>query len=333
MSLGIHISKKSQIIDASYKSIDIAIERETKLLNLNAAQIYTHGPRAMRKNNMDYAKIKNLCTNNGIDISTHASYVSSGMWKINNDNADTDESRLQFGHIADMLSSAKQIGASGVVIHLPKRSAESITETLSLLANSPEIEELKDYPQIVLEMPASRPDDKTYETPEKLNHLCALIKKAKTGLNWGLCIDTSHQWSCGIKMNESIDWYEWLNDLDEYVRNKISIIHLNGNSATNFGRGKDIHEIIMSPSDGIWSDLISEEMKHFITSKGPDLIKEGGNFFDQLSRSELRKIKDSSLASVVRFAKKHDITIILEINRGAFIHTKFAIDVLAGLLK
>lgn len=337
MSLGIHIAKKSLIRDAKYKTMLDAIQAETQLLNLNACQIYSHGPRSYTKNPMSHQAIKKYCEEQKVDLSTHGTYVSVSIWKVNQKNKSSEESKKQIEHIKDMLSTVKQLGGSGVVVHLPKKLPEIIVETLEVLSENANLLKLRDSnggcPKLILEMPASKPDDKTYETSDKLNNLCELIhNNKKINLDWCLCIDTSHQWSCGIKMNERHSWNDWLADLTEFTRNKIEIIHLNGNSSVNFGRGKDIHEIIMSPTDGIWHNLMSEEMLNFIKTEGNTVIKEEDNFFDHLSESELEKIKNSSLYDVILFAKKRNITLILEVKRGDFIYTKYAIDIINGLL-
>lgn len=336
MSVGIHVAKSSKIKNTAYKSMEDAIKAETQLLGLNAVQIFTSGPRNFKRNEMNYQKIKKYCDDEKINISTHGTYVSVGIWKINHKNKNAAEATKQIDHIIDLARSAKQLGGLGVVIHLPKRVPEEIVETLEVLSENKELSKLQnsgDGVLIVLEMPASKPDDKTYETADKLNHLCQLIHSNKNILiKWCLCIDTSHQWSCGIKMDEPHTWNAWLSDLSDFTRNKIKIIHLNGNSSSNFGRGKDVHEIIMSPSDGIWNHLMSAEMSDFIKENGKEIIKENNDFFTHLSNTELKKLKESSLYAIILFAKTRSIPLILEVNRGDFIYTKYAIDIIKGLL-
>jgi endonuclease IV len=333
MSLGIHVAKSSKIRKATYKDMSHAVEAEVHLLGLSACQIFTHGPRNYKKNNMNFASIKKFCTEEKIDISTHGTYVSTSIWKINQKNKGSDESRKNIEHIQDMLLAAKQCGGSGLVIHLPKKSPTSIVETLEVLSENKELVELtKEHIYLILEMPASKPDDKTYETPAKLNQLCDLIQSGNVKLEWRLCIDTAHQWSCGIKMNGLNAWSNWIEELNEAVSDKIKIIHLNGNSTSNFGKGKDVHEIVMSPSDGIWGSLISEKMTEFISTDGKLVCKNNDDFYGYLSSAELAKIKKSSLCEIARYAAAKNIALILEVNRGEFIYTKFAVDIIKNLM-
>ncbi len=328
--IGIHIAKDSKIRNEKSKTMEDAIKRDIELLNINSCQIFTHGPRSYNRNQMDYIKIKKYCQLKNINISSHGSYLSVGIWKVNESNKNTAISKKNIAHIADMLKSINEIGGSGVVLHLPNNIPDVVEETMRILSENEDIKRYNKNADIILEMPASKPDHRTYETSEKLQNLCDKLKDIN--INWSLCIDTSHQWSCGIKMNEPLIWHKWLSGLTDYVRNKIKIIHLNGNSLDNFGRGKDIHEIIMSPDDGIWGNLISEEMKDFIDREEKEIIKSGGDFFSYLSAQELSKINDSSLAEIIRYAKKNNIVLIMEINRGKFIYTKFAIDIIKSLL-
>ncbi len=334
MSIGIHVAKSSKIRNATYEDMSSAIETEIRLLDLNACQIFTHGPRNYNRNKVDANAIKKFCSEEKVDISMHGTYVSVSVWKINQKNKDSDESQKNIAHIKDMLLTAKQCGGSGVVIHLPKKSPSFIVETLEVLSENKELVKLtKEHVYLILEMPASKPDDKTYETPEKLNQLCDLIRRSNVELEWNLCIDTSHQWSCGIDMSKKNAWSEWLALIDEFVRSKIKIIHLNGNAASNFGKGKDVHEIIMSPDDGIWNNLISQKMAEFIQTDGKLVCKKRENFYTYLSTNEIKKIKDSSLFEIAQYATSNNITLILEINRGDFIYTKFAIDIVRNLMR
>jgi len=337
--LGIHVAKKSKINGKNHKTMYTAIKDEIELLNINACQIFTHGPRSYNENKMNYSEIETFSNNNNINISIHGSYLSVSIWNVNKKNVNSPQSKKSIDHITDMLKSAKKINATGVVIHLPNKEPKYIVETMEVLSsvhdiyNTQTVTNIENIPMIILEMPASKPDNKTYETSEKLNHLCEMIKANKNiTIKWELCIDTSHQWSCGIKMNEYHTWHSWLNNLTEYTRKKIRMIHLNGNSVQNFGKGKDVHEIIMSPQDGIWGDLITDEIKEFIKINRDKLDTDNKNFYLQLTDNEKKNIKNSSLGAIVDYAKKENIPLILEINRGEYIYTKVAIDIIKGLL-
>jgi endonuclease IV len=322
--LGFHVSKTSKIDGKPSKSLEAAIKYEVETFNINAIQIFTAGPRNLNMNKVNYTAVKNYCEEQKVNISIHGSYLSIGVWKSPNSK--------YIGHIVDMLESAKKIGAWGFVLHLPKDYPEKILEVLEIIANSDEFNSIRDenIPYLILEMPASKPDNKTYETPEKLNHLCYLLERSKklNALKWCLCIDTAHQYSCGVDFDTQ--WNNWINTLSDFTKDKIHLIHLNGISPEHFKTGKDIHKIIMSPEDGIWGILLEDTTK-FIENNKEKIINEG--IWHQLSKSEQNKIHISSLASLVTFAKHRHIPLIMEINKEDLLYAKIALDITKHLFE
>jgi endonuclease IV len=338
MSLGVHVGKKGKLRDVRFKTMRDAIIEETSYLNLSAVQLFTHGPRNKDKNSMDYQGIKKYCEENNIVVAVHGTYISTAVWEITHETRGERHKKMYINHIRDTLVSAKQVGAVGVVIHLPKGLINQIVEVMEILSDCHEINNIRKNkggcPTIILEMPASKPDDKTYETAEKLNALVnALHGNSKITIEWHLCIDTAHQWSCGIKMSDPNIVNSWFNELLDITRDKIKLIHFNGANKINFGRGKDIHEIPMSPYDGIWHHIMSKEMLEFLNNEGDEIIKEENDLFEHLTKKELQIIRESSFGTIVHFAKKNNIPMIMEINRGELIYTKFAADIINGLLK
>lgn len=131
---------------------------------------------------------------------------------------------------------------------------------------------------IILEMTSAKSDpEKTYETPEKLNRLTQRLSKYE---GWSYCIDTSHIWAAGqnVKTKEFMD--DWFSRISEPHR--IQLIHLNGSSVP-FNCGKDTHIIPFTSEDKIWHGI---------------------------------PYNRSGVKSVVEFAKKMNIPVIMEINRG-----------------
>jgi endonuclease IV len=331
MPIGIHVAKKSHLGEKSYKNIRDAIEGESKSFGLTAVQIFTHGPRTKNKNQMNYADIRGYCDEHKIEIYVHASYLSISIWGANHTNKKDNKSIGHIQHIYDMLESSKDLAARGLVLHLPKRSVSSIVETMEVLSEDGRFHTLqKKYGKlpIVLEMPASKPDNNTYETPEKLNRLVdALSSNKKINIDWELCIDTAHQYSCAV--NFGVDWRGWVSSLSKTALDKISLIHLNGADAKNYGSGKDIHIIATSRGDAIWGNIISRDMREFINRDTADIIKY--NLFDHLSHEELAEIKNSTLFDIIKFAKSRGVTVICEIGRGTAIEAKLSVDILNGL--
>ncbi len=340
MSLGIHVAKTSKVCGSKYASMYDAIKEETEMLKLDACQIFTHGPRTYNRNHIEYEKIRRYCAESKIDISVHGSYLSVGIWKIKKNNKHITSSKKLMAHLIDTLASTKALGGGSVIIHLPNKPPNIIVETLEVLSENKEIEALQMNrgPFIILEMPASKPDENTYESADKLNNLCSMIcsasdkgKKTIT-LKWGLCIDTSHQYSCGINFGDQIIFRDWLGYLTDFTRHKIKIIHLNGNSEKNFKKGKDVHEIIMSPDDGIWHHVLSSRIKNSIKKKINSTVDDDYNFYTELKEIEIENLHRSSLYDLIEFAKRGDMVIILEINRGEYAYIKFAVDIIDGIL-
>lgn len=335
MSIGIHVSKKSKVRDVVFKNMRDAIKEECELLNLSAVQIYTHGPMNKKKNEMDYQGIKKYCEEKNIKIYVHGSYVSVGIWQVNQLNKNESVGIININHIRDQLISGKCLGAEGVVIHLPKKAPEIIAETMAVLSNHKMINRLKKnpgrLPKILLEMPASRPDEKTYETPEKLNNLVKLLNEEKIDLEWGICLDTAHQWSCGVDMGDLNIFNTWFRELTPATLERINLIHFNGALKNNFSKGKDIHIIPMSKEDAVWGGIISKDMRDFIEKEKNDLIKYDNDLYEHLTEDEINIIRKSTLNLFVKYAKKNNISLICEINRGDFIETKLCVDVLNNL--
>jgi len=116
----------------------------------------------------------------------------------------------------------------------------------------------------------------TYETPAKINHLTQLIGADSW---WGWCVDTAHLWGAGVNIRAEADMEAWLAAIKPGV---IKLFHLNGSYA-EMGSGADKHAIALGEGDLIWHGIPYQE---------------------------------SGVSAIVRYAKKHNIPIVCEINRG-----------------
>lgn len=338
MSVGIHVSKKGR---AGTKSGMLnAIKEDLEVLNFNAFQCFTHGPRTRNKSMMDYRIINQYTAKNNLYSVVHGSYLSIAIWKVNHQNCHDKVSKIYINHIQDMLKATYQIGAKGLIIHLPKNIPEAIVETMEVLSNCAEIKQLEaanECPTLILEMPASKPDDKTYETPEKLGKLCMMLHhNQKITIDWGICIDTAHQWCGAVSYKEQFSWVTWVDALPPVARERIKVIHLNGSKCSNFGTGRDLHIVPFSKNDGIWGSLISLEMRKFMERVDKNIL--GINFYDKLSSAERDVIISSGVYEIIYFAKKNKIPIIFEVTdkktiSSEFIEVKFCADVVVGLMK
>lgn len=101
------------------------------------------------------------------------------------------------------------------------------------------------------------------------------------GINkyWGWCIDTAHIFASGVDITTDTKMRTWINKLDFIP----VLFHLNGNFKGR-GSGKDEHAIAGNHDDKIWKD---------------------------------QPFKKSGIYSVIDYAIKKDISVILEINKGS----------------
>ncbi len=288
--LGIHVAKVSKVLSESKSSeLHDAIVRDTEQLNLNAAQIFTYGPRFMVKNKYDEKAVFN--NTKDIDLSVHSAYTSVSVWKITPENIETRVSQKALKNIDDQLLSCANIGAWCLVLHITKQPPERISYVMNLLKKFSR----KHKVMIALEMVANKADDsKTYETPDKINRLTRMIGANKNWWCW--CVDTAHLWGAGVDISTRETMEEWFDGIE--FPNKIQMIHLNGSSA-KLGSGKDKHEIPFGPHDIMWGGITPEE---------------------------------SGLHAAVSFAKKNNVVIICEINRGSEEDARSSFNIIKNIL-
>jgi len=237
----------------------------------------------------------------------------------------------EIDYMVDAYQSAIDLGAKSIVFHIPKETKENIGRAFGTISNTI-IQKFKKQPlpMFLFEIRAMKPTKNlTYESADAMNLLCKEINKNSKSIPWGICIDTSHQWAGGIDMRK--DWDKWLDQLNDFTRSKIAMFHLNGNNIKHFGTGKDVHEIVMSPDDDIWKSLISDETREFLKREHINIIRKRQNLYTMLSEADISSITNSSLGSLLKFAKNGNIPIICEIKRGEYIYTRLLMDVLRVL--
>ena len=299
--LGVHVSKTSKILDPSkYDARNTmldAITQDCEELKLNCCQIFTHGPANSHINAMDYSAVENYCTINQITLFVHSAYMTTGIWNIKESNKSDPKSVYTINLLVSQFECCEKLNSKGLVIHTPKKEPGIIIEALKIVI--PFIKEFKT--PLIFEMTAVKPDPtKTYETPEKINNLNKLLHQEFPAYdNWGWCIDTCHLWSAGIEMNDVATVNKWLTTLDK--PEKIKLFHLNGASISTFNTGKDNHKVAFGADDDIWNKIININTGY---------IK--------------KKVKKSSIYTIVEFAKIHNISIICEINRGDYKEIEFS---------
>jgi deoxyribonuclease-4 len=275
MLLGIHVSKTNDILGhKATDDISDAIKRDCKQLGINCAQIFTHGPQGHAAVKINYEEL--IKKTSDINLTVHSSYPTIGIWKVKPNNMHEFLSKRAIGSIKSQLSACKKAGAWGLVVHISKILPQDAADTINAIKSIVK----KSGVKLVLEMVSSKSDEnKTYETPEKINRLTELLGPDENW--WGWCVDTAHLWGAGVDIQTYDNMKKWLDGIKH--KEKILLFHLNGSSAIR-ASGQDIHEIVFGAKDSIWREI--------------DPYNSGAR-------------------AVVEYAKKYELPIICEINRGS----------------
>lgn len=346
MSLGVHIGKTVfNETGKPHKSIEAAIEYFHDNFGISTLAMFTAGPMQKKLNHMNYENIKHITQKLNMPIYVHGSYVCVDIWHLTKHNQNESKFKISIKHMEEMFDSCDKIAARGLVVHVPRHNIYTVMETLELLCKDPKIHDPNQRVSLILEFPASTPQQLnheislenvlTYETPEKLNYFVKKIKDNKNiHLNTSICLDTCHLYAGGVNLANYEDWILYEHDMTEETKNNILLIHLNGAESKNFGRGKDGHVIPFSKHDAIWNKFISKETKDFLERISKEYKNKPipFNFYKKLTKKEISDIKKSGLYGIVEFCKKRNISMIMEIDTSYYIETKFAIDIVNGLL-
>lgn len=245
-SLGIHVSKNS-VLDKNRNTIIEAIAEDCAEYKLSACQIFVQGPQSSVMNKMDYNEIKEYCHINKIDLYVHSSYITVGIFSINDNNKNETKYIKSIKNLTDQLNVCDKLNAKGLVVHINKIKPDDLIKNLKIYAKKI----YKYKTPLILEQPAKKADGElTYETPEKINKITKLINDTFPKLNWGWCLDTCHLWSGGINLSNITETTKWFADLD--FPEKVKLFHINGGNNSIFGTGKDYHIIPFSSDDDIW---------------------------------------------------------------------------------
>lgn len=285
---GFHVKIKPDFNNKNYKTLENAIVNTYKEYPfINSIQIFTHGPRHKYKNKYNPLEIKQFINKNKIALYVHSPYIpTDGIWTglLKNETK-------YLNHLQELVDSANEINARGLVIHITKQLPETILKVMTIIQKK--IKNLSNL-ILILEMKAMKPHPlMSYETPEKCNNLCNILKNIK--IKWGLCIDFSHIWACGINISDKNIIKKWFNIFKYH--NKIKLFHLNSASYNTYSRGKDIHIIPFSKYDNIWNN-----------------------------------VKNSSFELIIKYAKKNKIPLISEVNRGTQKELEYFLNILNKLL-
>ena len=282
--LGVHVSKTS--ILKSLKPRDTildAIQEDCKHLDINAVQIFTHGPRNTHRNKIDTKAIVEFCKENEVFLSIHSSYILGNvLWKITSESMqnDAEASKKYMDHFLDQIKISKELNNVPIVIHLPRLPIDNVINTIKILAGTI----IKNKSLILFEHIPCTDSKAEYASPERLNELVKRLGLVLPKQHWGLCLDTAHIWSCGIDLRTYKAQEHWFSELNKDTKEMIKLIHLNGSVSKTFYTNKDVHYLALSEIDDLY---------HFTPTT--DINKLG-------------------VVSICKFAKSHKIPIICEIH-------------------
>ena len=136
MSVGVHVAKKSHVLDAPNKDrktmID-AIKKDCEKLQLKCCQIFVQGPMNTKMNNIEEKEIKQYCDENKINLYVHSSYMTVGCWNITEENKSTTKSKFMIESIKKQMKKCDEINSKGFVVHLSKKTPSQIINALKII--------------------------------------------------------------------------------------------------------------------------------------------------------------------------------------------------------
>jgi endonuclease IV len=227
MSIGFHIGKTSK---ASLTKNILMCQKEFD--GMRCCQIFTYGPMNQNKNQFDEKELCEIIKTTSIYI--HSSYMSSFKY---------------WPHIIEQLQLADKLGVKGIVFHLPKDSPDNIAHFTEVMCRH-----FKNT-RLLWEMRAMKPDNDSYESPEKLIALVNAIKsKGIKCKQVGIVIDLAHIYAGKMEITTKKEAKEYLDKL-EPIKKWIALLHLNGNVYDVRDRSGDKHCCPMSKDDKIWTGM------------------------------------------------------------------------------
>ncbi len=286
---GLHIRKDKTLTEALLKAL--------KEYEVSVVQIQTHGPRGRQPIKID-EKFADVVREKKVRLFVHSSYPTASVWN--------DE---EVDHIIEQLETCEDLGAEGLVVHLPRQDAKHVAKCMS---NKKLITALrKGSTRIIFEMTPNKnaPRNASFLMSASVNSLGDELINILPDDKWGFCIDTAHLWGGGISFNEAGTVKQWFGGLSEYMINKIKLIHFNGSDKKTFNTGRDQHFIAFGDEDHLFGDIFD--------ARG-DIIPE--------------KHKQSGGVLLLRYAKKLGIPVVCEINNGTEEVTKWSLAFIRDIM-
>jgi endonuclease IV len=270
------MSRLGFLVGKGKRTMERSLQEDVQLIRdygfRPCVQIFVTGPQnrheTLTESDRRYAKSISV----DVPILIHGAYVDNPWTRQPNTTA----------NIKREMEIAAAIGADGVIVHLGAgaHSDNVLHGVMVEIATADTVS--KDAAKLYLEINTAKPSPMTYETPEKICRLFERIQDADpNGVQYGLCVDTAHVFSCGVALSEYNFTMEWLNGLPDVP----TVFHLN-DSASKLGSGVDRHEALLHGA--IWG------------AYGPGKLP----------------IADSGLMAVLDYTEANDSLVILERGEG-----------------
>jgi endonuclease IV len=224
MPLGFHIYKNGKTMSQQIKH-GLKRARDNGIA-MECCQLFVIGPRTANETLSDVEK-------KAVKESILRKYVHGGYF----DNPWGEKPEFSIHLIKKELEIADSIGATGLIIHLPKKGPKEIAEMLPKLI-------VREYTTtLFLEIESVKAGKNTYETGAKLMALYEAIEKVAQEhpqvANVGICIDTAHLWASGVDISSWEKARNWIEEV-KGIGFQRWVIHLNDQKWER-GSGRDEH--------------------------------------------------------------------------------------------
>jgi endonuclease IV len=237
MVVGAHVSTAGDVVANVARMVDAHG-------GATAVQIFTHGPQSDRANlgAPERAALATYVATSGVALYIHSSYLTN-PWPSNEGGV-----RAMRDRVWTQMTAARECGARGLVVHLPKNTAGVIAAGLA-----PLLEGIRRMAPVILilEMKAvTAHPTKSYETWAKLAALAAALEAVGfTNREVRFCVDTAHIAAGRAAIRSAADATAWLVGVDPAW---MELLHLNGNEYDGAVRAGDKHTVPGGAADTIW---------------------------------------------------------------------------------
>lgn len=276
LKLGVHIRNS----DTKNNNLNLLINH-----NINYFQLYVIGPNDSKEllTHDDIINLKKL----NLNLIIHGSHL---------DHILGSKSHFSILNINKELQICKELGAIGLIIHIPNKKPIDIINELKKINK-----DLIDSCRLYLEIGHYSTKDKyNYAKIKYLNKLFKLL----SGLNIGLCIDTAHLWASGVEIDTYENAMNWLNDFNNMLQ-----FNINNKSKSElidccpYKSNINKSNILLHLNDQKWQFNLGSDEHTCLTC---------GTIWNKYNSNNIYNIKDSGLFAFINWAIENNIITILE---------------------